>query len=308
MIVATKFKKSPKTSSGAAQSWFLWAAPFFLPALFFQSSLFAFISPLPFFIVTLKNRTWISLLAVFTNACLLYAMERDRTLLSFPIWFWLSVGISFPLLIRRLKKVPTSFFISYSLSIASLIAGIIILAHQQHLGIEEYLRNEINFGIDRLLTIPDHPIKGWVAEQGRTNLVHNLMTELPSGILIALIFCYWFNLLLVFRTLPGFLSRAFWGSYKNPEWLVWPTLVCAALYAFEEKALYYVGMNGLKVLLVFYGFQGLSVVTNFMNRRQIFGLIRAVIYIFIVLLASPFAFALGFFDQWFDFRRKFGQT
>ena len=301
-------KKSPLTSSGAAQSWFLWAAPFFLPAFFFQSSLFAFISPMPFFIVTLKNRTWISLLALFTNASLIYAFERDFSALAFPVLFWFSIGISFPYFIRKIKYVPTAFFISYTLAILFFITGISFLAHGHHLGITEYMKSEINLGIDHLMTIPDHPIKKWIEEQGRTELVHNLMTELPSGVMIALILCYWFNLLLVFRTVPGFLSRAFWGSYRNPEWLVWPTVLFAALYAFEDHALYYVGMNGLKVLLVFYGFQGLSIVTNFMNRRQIFGLIRAVIYGLLIFVLSPFAFALGFFDLWFDFRRKFGQS
>jgi hypothetical protein len=235
-------------------------------------------------------------------------MERDPSLLAFPIWFWFSIGVSFPLLIRRLKKVPIAFFFSYLLAVLLLVAGALILAHEQHTSVVEYLRTEINFGIDRLLAIPDHPIKKWIAEQGRTELVHNLMTELPSGILIALILCYWFNLLLVFRTLPGFLSRAFWGSYRNPEWLVWPTLACAGLYIYAEHVPFYIGMNGLKVLLVFYGFQGLSIVTHFLNRRQIYGLIRAVIYIFLVLAAAPLAFALGFFDLWFDFRRKFGQS
>ena len=301
-------RKSPKASSGAAQSWFLWAAPFFLPAIFFQSSLFAFVSPLPFFIVTLKNRTWISLVALFTNAAIIYSIEKDPSILILPIWFWFSIGISFPLFIHRFRRVPIAFLYSYLLAIFSLIAGIFILAKGQHMDVVTYLRSEINLGMDRLLAIPDHPIKKWVEEQGRTELIHNLMVELPSGTMIALVACYWFNLLLAYRAIPGFLSKAFWGAYRNPEWLVWPTLIFAGLYAFEEHALYYIGMNGLKVLSVFYGFQGLSIATYFLNQRQIFGLIRAVIYGFMIFIVSPFAFALGFFDLWFDFRRKFGQS
>lgn len=234
-------------------------------------------------------------------------MERNLSNLAVPIWFWFSIGITFPLFIRRLKRVPTAFFISYSVAIAMLLGGLAVLSHQQNTSLIEFVRGEINFGVDRLLAIPDHPIKKWIEEQGRTNLIHNLMVELPSGILIAIIICYWFNLLLAFQTLPGFLSRAFWGSYKNPEWLVWPTILCALLYIYEEHALYYIGMNGLKVLMVFYGFQGLSIVTNFLNRRQIFGLIRAVIYGLLIFVLSPLIVTLGFFDQWFDFRRKFGQ-
>ena len=312
--MVTRSKKSKISSSidiknsGTARSWFLWAVPFFLPAFFFESSLFAFISPLPFFIVTLKNRTWISLLALFTNAAFIFAMEKDFVSLYLPIWFWFSIGISFPLFIRRWRKVPAAFALSFSLALFSLCAGIMILAHGLGIGVIEYIRSELNLGIEHLLAIPEHPIKKWVEEQGKTELIRNLMIELPSGVMIAMIICYWFNLLLAFRTLPGFLSRAFWGAYRNPEWLVWPTLLSAGLYIYGDHALYYIGMNGLKVLLVFYGFQGLSIVTFFLNRRQILGLMRAVIYGFLIFLASPFAFALGFFDLWFDFRRKFGQS
>lgn len=297
-----------KNSSATAQRKFLWAVPFFLPALFFQSSLFAFVSPLPFFIATLKDKTWIAFASLITNSALLYLLEKDLSTAIFPIWFWLSIGITFPMFIRRTKKVPSAFFYSFALCIAILTAGLQVLAQKSHLNLVDFARVEISTGIDHLLTIPDHPIKKWVEEQGRTELIRNLMIELPSGILIAITLCYWFNLLLAFRTIPGFLSNAFWGSYRNPEWLIWPTILSGFFYLYTEHALYYIGMNGLKVLLVFYGFQGLSIVTYFLNRKKIFGIIRPIIYGVIIFIASPIAFALGFFDLWFDFRRKFGQS
>lgn len=302
--MATRFQNTSKT----AQSKLLWAVSFFLPALFFQSSLFAFVSPLPFFIATLKNRTWLALIAILTNSALLFAIDRDPGVLPFPIWFWLSIGITFPLFIRRFKRVPSAFAVSYFISITILLTGAFFLSSAKQMNLVDFTKSEISGSIDHLLTIKDHPINKWIEEQGRTELIHNLMVELPAGIMIALIICYWFNLLLAFRTIPGFLSRAFWGSYKNPDWLVWPTLICAFLYIYTEHAPYYIGMNGLKVLLVFYGFQGLSVVTYLLNQKQIYGLLRPLIYGFIIFIASPFAFALGFFDLWFDFRRKFGQS
>lgn len=245
---------------------------------------------------------------MISNAAILFAIDRDLPALALPIWYWLSIGISFPLLIRVTKRVPTAFLASFILSIAILIAGIHFVAHQNHLNLVEYTRAVVSGNVDQLLTIKDHPIKKWVEEQGRSDLIRNLMLELPSGILIAIILCYWFNLLLAFRTIPGFLSRAFWGSYRNPDWLTWPTLITGFLYAYSDHALYYIGMNGMKVLLLFYGFQGLSIVTYVLNQKQIYGLMRPLIYGLIIFIASPFAFALGFFDQWFDFRRKFGQS
>ncbi len=256
----------------------------------------------------LKNRTWIAVLSVITNASILFAIEKNLSTLALPIWYWLSIGISFPLFIRATKRVPSAFFASFTLSISVLLAGINFVANQNHLNLVDYTRAIVSSNVDQLLTIPDHPIKKWIEEQGRSEMIHNLMLELPSGILIAIILCYWFNLLLAFRTIPGFLSRAFWGSYKNPEWLIWPTLITGFLYAYSDHALFYIGMNGMKIFLLFYGFQGLSIVTYVLNQKQIYGLMRPLIYGLIIFIASPFAFALGFFDQWFDFRRKFGQS
>jgi len=201
-----------------------------------------------------------------------------------------------------------AFGLSFSLAISLLYTGITLLAHKQGLGPVDYVRSQLNLELERVMLIPDHPFQKWVEEMGKTELIRKVMTELPSLAMISIIICYWFNLLLAFRTLPGFLSRAFWGAYRNPEWLVWPTLLSAGLYIYGEHAPYYIGMNSLKVLLVFYGFQGLSIVTFFLNRRQIFGFFRALIYGVLIFIASPFAFALGFFDLWFDFRRKFGQS
>ncbi len=291
-----------------AQRKFLWAFIFFLPSLFFQSSLFAFVSPLPFFIATLKDKSWVAFLSLFTNAAIVYFLEKDISVSLIPVWFWLSIGITFPLFIRRTKRVPSAFFYSFIICVATLLITLQVFAQKSQLGLVEFTRNEISKGVDHLLTIPEHPIKKWVEEQGRSELIRSLMTELPSGVLIGIILCYWFNLLLAFRTIPGFLSNAFWGSYRNPEWLVWPTILCGFLYIYSEHALYYIGMNGLKVLLVFYGFQGLSIVAYFFNRKKIYGLIRPIVYGVIIFMASPFAFALGFFDLWFDFRRKFGQS
>ncbi len=302
--MATRFKNIP----GTAQSRLLWAVPFFLPALFFQSSLFAFVSPLPLFAATLKNRTSIALLSIVSNAALLFAVEKDMVALALPIWYWLSIGVTFPLFIRRFKRVPGAFALSYLISISLLFAGGWYFAQTKGTNLIDLTRTQVSTSVDQLLTVQDHPIKKWIEQQGRSELIHNVMVELPSGIMIALIICYWFNLLLAFRVIPGFLSRAFWGSYRNPEWLVWPALICGFLYIYSEHALYYIGMNGIKVLMLVYGFQGLSIVTYMLNQKQIYGLLRPIIYGLIIFIATPFASALGFFDLWFDFRRKFGQS
>ena len=112
----------------------------------------------------LKNRTWIAVLSVITNASILFAIEKNLSTLALPIWYWLSIGISFPLFIRATKRVPSAFFASFTLSISVLLAGINFVANQNHLNLVDYTRAIVSSNVDQLLTIPDHPIKKWIEE------------------------------------------------------------------------------------------------------------------------------------------------
>jgi uncharacterized protein YybS (DUF2232 family) len=161
--------------------------------------------------------------------------------------------------------------------------------------------------MDHLIHLPNSPVKKLVEDQGRDGLFRQLMTELPSGLLIALLLSLWVNLLFASQILPGFLSKSFWTRFRNPEWLIWPTLASAALFAFGEHAPYFIGLNLFKVLMVFYGLQGLSILAFLMSRHGIEGLGRILIFSVALFLALPLLLALGFFDLWFDFRKKFGQ-
>ncbi len=291
---------------GAIPVIFTRVAPFLLPAIFFQSALFALISPLPFFILTLSNDLWISALALFTNAAFLYSMG-NRSEIGIAVYLWTLVGVVFPFFIKKLGKVQKSFLLSFSFFVASTLAILFYLSHQANLDLITYVKTQISLGIDHIGAIPDSPIKKLIEEEGRETLLKQLMTEFPSGLLITMLVVYWFNLLLASRVIGGFLSKTFWASYRNPEWLVWPTMVAGALFAFSDHALYFIGLNGFKVLVVFYGFQGLSILSFFLNRYKILGLGRVLLFGISIFLALPVILSLGFFDLWFDFRKKFGQ-
>jgi hypothetical protein len=292
---------------GAIPAFITRIAPFLLPALFFQSAIFAFISPLPLFILTLRNQLWLSVVALITNACLLYSMGT-RTEFNVSVFLWMMIGVFFPFLIRKYGRIKKSFALSFLVFVSVMVGFLFYFSHQANLNPAEYLRTEISLGVDHMAAIPDSPIKKLIEEDGRENILKELMTELPSGILISIILAFWINLLFASQLMGGFLSKAFWSTYRNPEWLIWPTLGFAALFAFTDHAPYFVGLNGFKVLLVFYGFQGLSVLSFILNRFKVLGFGRAVLFAFSIFLAMPIVLSLGFFDLWFDFRRKFGQS
>jgi hypothetical protein len=296
-----------KKPLGTMPLWITSIVPFFLPALFFQSAVFAFISPLPLFILSLKNKPLISLAALVVNVALIFAAGIHSEALVVTV-FWFATGLFFPFMIRRSGKISVSFLLTLAYLVSMLLLGLVYLSHQEGLGLIEYLRLQLSTGMDHLIALPDSPVKALVDEQGRDALFKQLMTELPSGILMAIILSLWINLLFAAQLVRGFLPPEFWGSFKVPELLVWPTLLFAGLFALTDHAPYYIGLNGLKVLLVFYGFQGLSVASFLLTRYKVFGFGRALIFTLSVFVAMPLVLSLGFFDLWFDFRAKFGQS
>lgn len=282
-------------------------APFLMSAVFYNSSIFVFISPLPLFILTLRNHLLMSLLALMTNLAFL-SLTTDPFELYVAGGLWVGVGILFPIMIRKLGKIHQSFGISFLFLVGLLVAGLYIQARHAQTDIIEYVRSQVSMRMDQLISFPDSPFKQFVEEQGRDELFHKVMTEVPATILALLVFCLWINLLFASQLVRGFLSKAFWATYRNPEWLVIPTLICGGLYVFAEHAPYYIGLNGLKLVMVFYAMQGLSIISHILNRYKILGIGRMIVFVVAILIAPPLVLSLGFFDLWFDFRKKFGHS
>ena len=283
-------------------------APFLLPAIFFQSAIFALLSPLPLFLLTLKHRRpWFSLLALISNTAIIYP-QSNHTELFLALFLWLIIGFFFPALIRTRLQVKGAYLCALTVALLILTLTLFKLSHDIGMPMPEYLKAQISIGIDHLAAIPESPVKKLIEEQGKSVLLHQLMTEIPSGIIISIMATLWLNLLIASQTTKGFLSQTFWSFYKNPEWLVWPTLISGAIYAFAEHAPYYLGLNCFKVLLVFYAFQGLSVISQILNFFKIKGFTRGILFALTVLVAMPMVLSLGFFDLWFDFRKKFVQS
>ncbi len=297
---------NPTLQKGAI--WYIASiAPFFLPAVSFESALFAILSPLPLFLLTAKNRLAVSLLALATNGALVYTMTANKHETLVALSLWSLIGILFPFFIRKSGRIKTSFLATLAITLALVFGTLVHFAREAGLEPVAYVKSEVSLGIDRMVTLPDSPIKQIVEEQGKETFQKQLVTELPSGVVIGLIITFWINLLFASRLVPGFLPEGFWSNYQNPEWLVWPTLACAALFSFTDHALYYIGLNGFKILILFYGFQGLSVLSHLLNRYKILGLGRALIFSLAVFVVMPIVLSLGFFDLWFDFRKKLSQ-
>ncbi len=295
--------------SGAIPQLLARVAPFLIPSLFFQLGFLALLSPLPIFILTLKSPIWLSLAALATNLAFLASMG-GHTEIAVAGFFWFAVGILFPFLIRKSGKIQLSLVLSYIYLVAILVASLAAFAHDAKMGVVDYVHSEVSLGLDRLLAMKDgvEPFKKMIEEEGRDTVFKQFMLELPSGILMTLLISFWLNLLFASKMLQGFLSKDFWSKFKTPEWLIWPTLAFGALYAFAENAPYYIGLNGFKVLMMAYLLQGISILSFILNHYKIQGFARFLIYALSVTLSWPLLLGVGFFDLWFDFRSKFGQS
>jgi hypothetical protein len=300
-----------QNTTGAIPGLIQRVAPFFLPFILFQLTPLFIISPIPLFVLTLRNRPMVSLVALVVNtvlmSVLLLSLKKDLTSILVAGFFWLGVGVIFPYLIRKTGKVQQSAAWSYLFLVGVLVSGLAVLGLEAGMGPVEYFRAQISLLIDEQFLNPNSPLKELIANEGKDGMYRKLMTELPSGILIILLVSLWMNLLFASQFLKAFLSNTFWSQYRNPPLLVWPTLACGFLYAFGDHAPYLIGLNGFKLALALYGLQGLSILVYLLNRKQVFGFLRLLILGLSVTVATPVIVSLGFFDLWFDFRRKFGQ-
>jgi len=282
-------------------------APFVLPTLFFESGLLMAVSPLALFLLTLRQGAWIGLVGLMTNTGFLYAIEGAQASL-FAAWFWLIIGILLPQMLKRRGLSFSSLAIPYVTGAFLLLAIIFVLAQQTDQGVVEYLKAKIATNVDVLKNYPDSPVQKLINERGRTEVLNQIADELPSGILLIFLGFMWVNLLFVSQLTRGLLAPTFWSGFKLPEWLVWPTLLSGAAFVLGHHAIYYFGLNGMKLFLACYALQGLSILSFILTRFQFQGFFRALAFAFAFLIAMPVVISLGFFDQWFDFRSKFRQS
>jgi Predicted membrane protein (DUF2232) len=272
--------------NGATLSRFFRVAPFFLPFLFSILPPLSIISPIPLFILTLRNELRISLIALIGNLLLVSLIYEP-----FLIWvvglYWFSIGVFFPTLIRKTGRIQLSAVLSYFFQIAAIVLGVAVLAKKAHLGIEDFVRRQISLEMDLVIKEAQGPIKDLVEVEGREGLFKLLMSRFPAGVLIAMLLSFWINLLFISQILKGFLSKTFWTRFRTPDWLVWPALACGALYLFTEHAPYLIGLNGFQLFVTIYALQGFSILSFFLHRIGIHEFFRFILY------AIAFFFALS---------------
>jgi uncharacterized protein YybS (DUF2232 family) len=129
----------------------------------------------------------------------------------------------------------------------------------------------------------------------------------PALIIITLIAMVGCNLALLKRFAGGLgltLNVDEFRAYRNPEILVWGLIAAGFALLSDNRVVTTPAINVLAVIVVLYFLQGLAVISTIIARQSIAGVLRAGLYI--MLLLQPYLAALvaaiGIFDLWGDFR------
>jgi hypothetical protein len=137
-------------------------------------------------------------------------------------------------------------------------------------------------------------------------------TQLPSVLVSALFIGVFGNFLLFVRMaplqIPARADPAPYKTWRNPEWLVIPTLASGFTMLFVEGPAGIVASNFFRFFAVLYGVQGIGVLSVLLDRFKVFGFFRSLLYLSTLLFLFPAVAVAGFFDLWFDFRSKFRQS
>ena len=136
-----------------------------------------------------------------------------------------------------------------------------------------------------------------------------LLRIYPSLMVVGSAFVVWLNVILSIKFFAskgiGASDRAQLAMWKAPEHLVWSVIISGFSLFLPIEGIRFVALNLLIVLMTIYLFQGMAIVSYFVNRFRVPSWIRLALYFFIavqqfflVLLALA-----GLFDQWVNFRR-----
>lgn len=149
-----------------------------------------------------------------------------------------------------------------------------------------------------------HNISGSFAQ-----IQYVLVRIMPALAAATALFVTWTTLLLsrsVFArrdlAYPAFGSLNRW---KAPEPLVWGAIASGLLMFLPIRGLKIIGINGAIMMMVIYFFQGIAIVSFFLDKKRLPPMFRFFLYSLIAVqqLLLLLVIGCGFFDIWLNFRK-----
>ncbi len=308
--------KSNSTPNGVRPPQPAWVqvTPLFLSAVLFLSAIFSVFSALPLQVLSLQRRwNWLAL-AVVLNSIWVYALGGKEVFLLYII-YGLVPGVILGWLLSRGTSVSRS--LAATVGAMLLTAAIILLAISAIHGVTPL--EEIRLQMDTFLK----SLESSFTPEAREQLLGGMdpadwskafLHELPSAIVLFALVQAWLSSVFLVRANPGGvlgkkgLRADLIRDWRIPDFWVWPTILCGFFMVFEVEKVTPWAANGFRVLMGLYALQGLVILGAFLDAWKIRGLIRSGIYLLVIFVMMPLLLSIGFFDQWFDFRKNLRQS
>lgn len=291
--------------------------PLFLSALCYASGVFSVFSAFPLMVASLAFGRAFMALAVVTNTALVIAMFDGAFRVQVLGYLVFGVVMAVSLSEFLARKVSLEKAVAGTL-LVMILAGSLGLSYLAHRKGEQplvYVRNSVSHWIDEInQTVPATTKQSLLGTEDPQEIREKVLVEFPSALAIFSLLLTWVNLLMVLRFNFGAIRKklgidqSMLKLWKAPEFLVWPTIVAGATLLFDVGWISNVGLNVFRFLMAIYCIQGMSILAFYFDHWKIRGLFRSLGFLFSVFFLLPLVLSLGFFDLWFDFRRRLRQS
>ncbi len=225
------------------------------------------------------------------------------------------MGLGYLMGERIEKGDPAEKIIGYAMAqiAAAAAAGLIVYGNISNIGALGLISDYIGKNIDATISLyqemgmPDDKLR--MVVENRSELQNLLIRIVPGMFAAGLLFTSWMNFLisgmLIQKKLGRMPAMAQLNQWKAPDQMVWGIIAGIALILVPAAPLKTLGLNALIVLMTVYFFQGIAIVSFYLEKKKIPLPFRALLYglIGIQQVLALMVVGLGFFDVWMNFRR-----
>ncbi|MCM0605113.1 MAG: DUF2232 domain-containing protein [Xanthomonadaceae bacterium] len=284
-----------------------------MSSFFFLSALFSVFAPLPLLIFYLRSSLPLLIAAIVSNTIVVGLLSGLWSAALFAVLVGITtMAIAYGMVQKRLSLEKT---IGYALI---LIIGILgglsyaMLVEKDSTWVMSI--RETFYEVSKQVHELAQKSGGEWVDIPLGDFQKDLLSEVPASFAIVVLIVMWINVSILLSLNPRNIRKwlgmdaRYFRRWRAPEFLVWPTILFGAASIWGQGWVGSFSIGILKFLLTIYALQGISVLAFFLDRLKIFGFLRSLIYLAVLLAMSPLIVGVGFFDLWFDFRSKFRQT
>ncbi|RLB19703.1 MAG: hypothetical protein DRG63_00490 [Deltaproteobacteria bacterium] len=224
-----------------------------------------------------------------------------------------ALGLALSQLFQRRISIGRVIFYGTAVLMGVGLLVIMVTAIAHHIGpldaIRAYLDRNLRMSFEAYQSMGIPPEKAAEIKAYGDLLRRTVLQIYPALMTIGSAFVVWVNVLLSLRLFrakgrcPDQWDRL--TDWSAPEILVWGVIISGFSLFLPLTSIRFIAINLLLILMTAYLFQGIAILSHFLNRFGAPGWLRVVIYFFISV--QQFFLALlalaGLFDQWVNFRR-----